>query len=182
MGQGWLPQIGQAKPARTVEDIAPPEAKTQVSSEITETKWCPQCKKTVSSKTEAALPGSDIGLNAIIESAYLWVMCALSLPNIQALFKNFKTLTVSSAGISKMMIRLSKILEPVYEEILNDVKQGAAIWADETGWRVNGKLWWLWIFANKRSAYYWMDPTRAFIDAYPPNGIHLVKHPIHLTI
>jgi hypothetical protein len=51
-----------------------------------------------------------------------------------------------------MMIRLNKILEPVYEEMLDDVKQGTAIWADETSWRVNGKLWWLWMFANKRSA------------------------------
>jgi transposase len=51
-------------------------------------------------------------------------------------------------------------LQPVYEEILNDVKQGAKIWADETGWRVKGKLWWLWIFANERSAYYWTDKTR----------------------
>jgi transposase len=58
------------------------------------------------------------------------------------------------------MIRLSGILQPVYEEILNDVKQGAKIWADETGWRVKGKLWWLWIFANERSAYYWPDRTR----------------------
>jgi len=32
------------------------------------------------------------------------------------------------------------------------VKQGTKIWADETGWQVKGKLWWLWIFANERSA------------------------------
>ena len=158
---GLIDRKGSAKPARIVEDTAPPEKKTRVSAEIEETKWCPRCRKMVSSKTEAALPGSDIGLNATIEMAYLWVMCALSFPNIQGFFKQFKTLKVSTAGISKMMIRLSNILNPVYEEILDDVKQGAAIWADETGWRVNGKLWWLWIFANKRSAYYWMDPTRA---------------------
>jgi len=56
--------------------------------------------------------------------------------------------------------RLSGILQPVYEEILNDVKQGTKIWADETGWRLKGKLWWLWIFANERSAYNWPDRTR----------------------
>ncbi|MFT5085236.1 MAG: transposase [Lentisphaeria bacterium] len=152
--------MGSAKAARIVEDIAPPEAKTQVTAEIEATKWCPTCKKIVFSKTETALTGSDIGLNATVEMAYLWVMCALSLPNIQAFFETFKTLTLSTAGISKVMIRLSNILEPVYEEILEDVKQGTAIWADETGWRVNAKLWWLWIFANTRSAYYWPDKSR----------------------
>jgi transposase len=34
------------------------------------------------------------------------------------------------------------------------------IFADETGWRIRGVLWWLWIFANPRSAYYWPDRQR----------------------
>ncbi|MEN8133324.1 MAG: IS66 family transposase [Pseudomonadota bacterium] len=151
---------GTDKPGRIVEDIDPPQAKTTFSSEIEQLKWCPRCKKMVSSKTEKALPGSDIGLNATIEMAWLWVMSALSLPKIQALFQSFKAFHISTAGISKIMIRISAILQPVYDEILNDIKNGTRIWADETGWRVKGKLWWLWIFANERSAYYWADKTR----------------------
>ena len=84
-------------------------------------------KKNQTRKSKKALPGSDIGLNTTIEMAYLWVMSALSLPKIQALFQAFKALPFSTAGISKIMIRLSDILQPVYEEILNDVKRGARI-------------------------------------------------------
>ncbi len=87
-------------------------------------------------------------------------MSALSLPKIQALFTSFKSLRLSTAGISRMMIRLSGIMQPVYEEILSDIKLGARIWADETGWRVKGELWWLWAFANERSAYYWAEKCR----------------------
>jgi transposase len=151
---------GKTNSGRIVEDTLPPAEKTTVFKEVTESKWCDQCKKMVSSTSEKALPGSDIGLNAMIEMAYLWVMCALSFPKISDFFVNFKTLRLSTAGISRIMIRLSGILQPVYEEILQDVKHGAKIWADETGWRVKGKLWWLWIFANERSAYYWPDKTR----------------------
>ncbi len=151
---------GKADSGRWVEDIPPPAQKTTVFKEVTQSKWCDHCKTMVCSKSEKALPGSHIGLNAMIEMAYLWVMCALSFPKIRELFIHFKTLRLSTAGISRIMIRLSGIMEPVYEEILNDVKQGAKIWADETGWRVKGKLWWLWIFANERSAYYWPDKTR----------------------
>jgi len=153
-------RTGRVDSGRIVEDIPPPAEKTTVFKEVTESKWCDQCRKMVSSASEKALPGSGIGLNAMIEMAYLWVMCALSFPKIRDLFINFKTMKLSTAGISKIMIRLSVILQPVYEEILNDVKQGTKIWADETGWRVKGKLWWLWIFANERSAYYWPDRTR----------------------
>jgi len=66
--------------------------------------------KMVSSTSEKALPGSDIGLNAMIEMAYLWVMCALSLPKIRALFIDFKTLRPSTARISRIMIPLTTIL------------------------------------------------------------------------
>ncbi len=151
---------GTATIGRIVEDIAPPSEHTTVSQEIEEMKWCPRCRNMVSSKTQKALPGSDMGLNASIEMAYLWVVSALSLPKIQALFRSFNALKLSTAGISSHLIRLSGILQPIYDEILGDVKAGSKIWADETGWRVKGKLWWLWIFANERSAYYWAESCR----------------------
>ncbi len=60
---------GTPKAGRTVEDIEPPQETTTLSKEIEQSKWCPKCKLIVSSKTEKALPGSDIGLNATIEMA-----------------------------------------------------------------------------------------------------------------
>lgn len=146
--------------SRIVEDIPPIPEKTIISQEVQERKWCPSCAKIVSSVSEAALPGSDIGLRALCLIAYFWVVCAISLPSIAAFLNRFFRLSLSTAGISRMMIRLSKIMIPVSEEILDDVKGGMVIFADETGWRVKGILWWLWIFANKRSAYYWPDKKR----------------------
>jgi len=145
---------------RIIEDIPPIPEKTIVSKEIQERKWCPVCEKIVSSSSELALPKSDIGLRVLVLVAYLWVVSAISLPGISKYLNSFFHLLVSTSGLSKMMIRLAGIMEPVYEEILSDVKNGMIIFADETGWRVKGVLWWLWIFANKRSAYYWPDRHR----------------------
>ena len=131
-----------------------------VTAEVQERKWCPGCREVVSSSSEAALPRSDIGLRALALIAYLWVVSAMSLPGIAAFLNNFFRLRLSTAGLSRMMIRLGKILSPVHEEILGEVKNGAIIFADETGWRVKGVLWWLWIFANDRAAYYWPDKQR----------------------
>lgn len=146
--------------SRVVEDIPPVPEKTIISEEVQERKWCPGCREVVTSSSEAALPRSDVGLRALSLIAYLWVVSAISLPGIAAFLNNFFRLTVSTAGLSRMMIRLGKILTPVHEEILNDVKGGAIIFADETGWRIKGALWWLWIFANDRAAYYWPDKQR----------------------
>jgi len=147
-------------PTRIVEDIAPPPEKTIVSEEIQQRKWCPTCHKVVSSHCARALPKSDLGLQASVLIAYLWVVLAVSLPGIVAYLKSFFRLTVSTAGVSRMLIRIGTILEPVHEEIRLDLKAGAMIFADETGWRIRGVLWWLWIFANPRSAYYWPDRQR----------------------
>jgi hypothetical protein len=146
--------------SRIVEDIEPPAEKTVVTAETADRKWCPACKKIVSAKSELALPGSDIGLSATALIVYLWVVAALSLPNMQAYLSHFMRLAISTSGLSKLLIRVAAILAPVAEEILADIRQGFHIWADETGWRVRGVTWWLWAFANESSAYYHAAPNR----------------------
>ena len=145
---------------RIVEDIEPPAEKTLVTQETSARKWCPPCKKIVSAKSALALPGSDIGLHATVRIVYLWVVTALSLPNIAAYLARFMQLGISTSGIANLVIRVADILKPVTEEILHDVCGGFQVWADETGWRVRGVTWWLWAFANKTSAYYCASPSR----------------------
>jgi hypothetical protein len=121
---------------RIVEDIPPIPEKTIISEEVQERKWCPICAKVVSSTSDAALPRSDIGLRSLCLIAYLWVVSAISLPGITAFLNSFFRLRLSTAGVSRMMIRLANIMMPTYDEILQDVKGGTLIFADETGWRV----------------------------------------------
>ena len=145
---------------RIIEDIEPPGEKTVVTVETSERKWCPSCQQIVSAKSELALPRSDIGLHATVRVVYLWVVAALSLPNIQRYLSTFMRLGISTSGISNLLIRVADILVPVAEQILRDVRQGFQVWADETGWRVRGINWWLWAFANETSAYYYAAPNR----------------------
>jgi len=145
---------------RIIEDMEPPAEKTVVTEETSDRKWCPSCQKIVSAKSALALPRSDIGLHASVRIVYLWVVAALSLPNIQNYLSGFMRLGISTSGISNLLIRVATILEPVAEEILRDVRQGFHVWADETGWRVRGINWWLWAFANETSAYYYAAPNR----------------------
>jgi transposase len=145
---------------RIIEDIEPPAEKSVVTEESSERKWCPACKKIVAAKSELALPGSDIGLHATVRMAYLWTVVALSLPSIQTYLSRFMRLDLSTSGISNLLIRVAAILTPVADEILEDVRNGFQVWADETGWRVRGATWWLWAFANESSAYYYAASSR----------------------
>jgi len=75
-------------------------------------------------------------------------------------FKTFFGLKISTSGLSRHVIRISGILKDVYEEILQDINIGTTLFADETGWRVRGKNWWLWVFGTQDTAYFTVDKTR----------------------
>jgi transposase len=51
-------------------------------------------------------------------------------------------------------------MKDVYNEILGDIKNAVTLHADETGWRVKGKNWWLWVFGTQDSAYFTVDKAR----------------------
>jgi transposase len=145
---------------RMIEDIPDPVEKTDVIKIIQEKKYCDHCKAVVTAKSELALPGADIGLNASVLVCYLWVALCLPYTKIKDYLNAFFGLEISTAGLSNHVIRISRIMNDVYEEILQDIQIGVTLFADETGWRVRGKNWWLWVFGTERSAYYTVDKTR----------------------
>ena len=107
--------------SRIVEDIPPIPEKTIISEEIQERKWCPTSDKIVASGSDAALPHSDIGLRTLCLIAYLWVVSAISMPGITAFLNSFFRLRLSTAGVSRMMIRLANMkmeleLMPCYNQ------------------------------------------------------------------
>jgi transposase len=145
---------------RVIEDIPPPPRKTVVIQETQERKWCDGCKTLVCSVSESALPKSDLGLNALIMIAYQWVVMASPFATISNFLKVFFNLILSASGISKMMIRLANILSPVVDEIRRNIRSCEILNVDETGWRIRGKLHWLWVFGDARSAFYLVSPSR----------------------
>ncbi len=145
---------------RIIEDIPDPAEKTNVIKIVQEKKYCNECQNVITAKSELALPGADIGLNATILIIYLWVGVCLPYTKIKEYLKTFFGLKISTSGLSSHVIRISRILKDVYEEILQDINIGATLFADETGWRVRGRNWWLWVFGTQDTAYFTVDKTR----------------------
>lgn len=145
---------------RVIEDIPDPLETTEVVKVVQEKKYCDDCQQIITAKSDLALPGADIGLNASVLICYLWVALCLPYPKIKDYLSSFFGLDISTSGLSKHVIRLAGLMEEVYEEIRQDIQIGVTLYADETGWRVRGKNWWLWVFGTQRSAYYTVDRTR----------------------
>jgi len=79
---------------------------------------------------------------------------------ISVCLKDFFTQSMSTAGISAHLIKLGKILKPVQENILKQINEASIVHGDETGWKVGGKLWWMWVVGDKYWAYYTIDKSR----------------------
>ena len=145
---------------RIIEDIPEIPVELEVIKVIQEKKYCNHCKKVITASSELALPKTDIVLNTTTAIIYLWVGLCLPFTRISAYLNTFFGQLISTAGLARHIIMIAKILITVYKEILEDIKSSGILHADETGWRVNGKNWWLWVFGTSDSAYYTIDKSR----------------------
>jgi transposase len=153
-------QVLNSKNKHTVEDILEPVETTEIITIIKEKKYCNGCQQVTTAKSKRALPGADIGLNATVLICYLWVSLCLPFTKIANYLASFFGLKISTSGLSKHVIMVSKAMKDVHDEILQDVQIGVTLFADETGWHVKGKNWWLWVFGTKTTAYFTMDKSR----------------------
>lgn len=148
-----------SKNDRIIEDIPAPR-KPEITKVIQEKKYCDECKVVVTSKSLLALPGCDIGLEATALVCYMWAALCLPFTKIHDCLNGYFKLSMSTAGLSRHVIKVADILKSVHAEILADIQDGSTLFADETGWRIRAVRWWLWVFGTKRSAYFTMDKTR----------------------
>ena len=130
----------ESKNIRIIQDIPPVQIQPQVTEVVQEKKFCHSCKKVITAHSELALPKSDIGINTTIKLSYMWVSLCLPFTRISSYLTTFYGQTITTAGLSAHVIRVTKIMIPVYAEILDTIKSAGILHADETGWRVNGKI------------------------------------------
>ncbi len=153
-------KVLESSNGRIIEDIPDVIERPEVIKVEQEKKYCPDCKEVITAKSELALPKADIGLNSTILICYLWVALCLPFTKIRDYLKAFFGKDISTSGLSRHVIRVSKIMGDVYKEILGDINNAVTLHADETGWRVRGKNWWLWVFGTQESAYFTVDQSR----------------------
>lgn len=146
--------------SRIIEDIVDLPLEVEVIEVLQEKKYCGACQSVTTASTDLALSKADIGLNTTIHLIYLWISCCLPFTRIAAYFVAIFSQRISTSGLCAQVQRVAKIMQGVYDEILEDIKGSGILHADETGWRVGGKNWWLWVFGTQDSAIYTIDKSR----------------------
>ena len=98
--------------------------------------WCRTCKKEVSSakKLESSLYGPRLHAQV----CYWKYELGLSLGKIQKLLCEQYNMKISRGVLSGMISRTARRLNGAYEDIGSKLSDQGHLYADETGWRVNG--------------------------------------------
>ena len=144
---------------RTVEDLLE-DLRVRATEHTVHRDYCPACRKHVEPVVPDAMPRAGIGHRAVALSSWLHYGLGLSIQQVRDLaLCQFQT-HLSAGGLVAAWRRLAEVLEPWYVQIGREAKASAVLHADETGWRMNGRSWWLWCFANPRVCYYLLDPSR----------------------
>jgi len=147
------------KHIRIIEDIPPvqPKATEHVYYEY----YCPPCDTKVAAPMIEALPRATLGLRLTLLSAYLHYALGMTTRNICTWLRTFCQFPVTAGGLVLNWQRLAELLTPVYDDLAKAARLSAVLNADESGWRIGGRLAWIWCFTSKTLAYYVLTPSRA---------------------
>jgi len=74
-------------------------------------------------------------------------------------------LGVSRGGLCQALERVAEKAEPTYQALVEQVRGSPSVTPDETGWKVGGQLWWMWVFSTPQVTVYAIQPGRGFEQA-----------------
>ena len=147
------------KRTRTVEDLLK-DLRTEVTEHAIHRDYCPRCKKHVEPIVPDALPNATLGHNLVALTGWLHYGIGVTTQQTQELVGIHLHTRLSAGGLISMWHRLGEVFTPWYQQIADATRASAVLWADETGWRKNGRTCWLWAFASKDACYYQIDRSR----------------------
>lgn len=136
-------------------DIAP---KKIVRKYVITRHWCGNCETFVRSSQIPLI--SRIGFNTLGYILYARYRLRLPFEKIQESLMDLHNFRISEGEISEKLQEAEKLFGKDHESIIEVIKQAKVVYADETGWRMNGENWWLWVFKTKDGVRYVIEESR----------------------
>lgn len=132
---------------------------------------CRHCRRLVQGRhprqTSDAVGGaaSQLGPRALALAAVLNKQLGLPYGKTAAVFEQGWGLKVSRGGLCQALARLGRKAEPTYRRLIEKIRAAPSVTPDETGWKVSGRLWWMWAFSSEAVTVYAIQPGRGFEQA-----------------
>jgi transposase len=121
--------------------------------------WCDKCR-VLHYAPSPIQDGQLLGprLQALV--GYMKGNLGASFTELKDFFDDVLKLPVSRGMLCQVVQRVSNCLRVPYEEVEQQLPQEPAINIDETGWRDNGKGFWVWLFCTETIAFFSIHASR----------------------
>lgn len=165
--QGPLRHIGSARQYH--EDL--PVVRPIVRAFTIDIGRCRHCRRRVQGRhplqTSDALgaAAAQLGPQAVTLAAVLHTQFGLPLAKVSAVFRERFGLHITAGGLVHALHRAADRASPTYEALCAQVRHSDVVTPDETGWKVGGRLQWLWAFATPDTTVYAILPGRGYEQA-----------------
>ena len=113
------------------------------------------------------------GASVIALVSYLNVFQYVPYARLQQLFTDVFNLPISQGSIENLLKKTAAKAQPFYQAILDQIKKSTYVGSDETGAKVNGDKWWIWVWQNMKNTFLKASNSRGFntIAAVFPEGL-----------
>jgi transposase len=132
---------------------------------------CTACHRRVQGRhpwqTSDALGAAAVQLGpvALAWSATLNKQFGVSFGKIATFLAQRCELSVTRGAMVRALHHMADQAQPTYTHLCATVRGSPMVAPDETGWRVGGRLHWLWAFATPDTTVYAIHPGRGFPEA-----------------
>ena len=127
---------------------------------------CTRCGKRVQPRHELqtsdalGAAAAQIGPDAQALTAWLKNKLGLSYGDITALMKDSWGIKLTRGAAAHIVRRAGQRAEPMYDTFKAMIAQRDTVYPDETGWKIGGRLHWLWDFVTDLFTVYVIRPSR----------------------
>lgn len=115
----------------------------------------------------------QFGSSVVAMVSYFNVFQYIPYKRLQLLFKDIFNLPISEGSIENLLNKAALKSKPVYQAIFENIKTANYIGSDETGAKVDGEKWWIWVWQNVKNTFLKASNSRGFdtVEALFPNGL-----------
>jgi hypothetical protein len=131
---------------KTIEDFHPPEKKMNVIRYIRHRVKCKDCGHEFISKHPDCPKVGNFGVFLLVYVTMLKFHLRGVLRRIQDFLFYNNDFDISTKGIHDILLRVGNVCKINYEKSIEIIRNAKWVHIDETGVKVNGKKYWLWIF------------------------------------
>lgn len=103
---------------------------------------------------------SPFGINMMMLVLHLKYRGRAVDEHIRESLKVWYGVELSEGGVHCILNRAAELFGASYEAIKQAIRDGKVVYADETGWRVEGENWYVWAFVNDKVSFYTIENSR----------------------